>query len=39
LSNVALKFEGLLKAYRREGGGRWSGVELERATCGVVTRS
>src|ERR671911_1216824 len=39
LSHVAPKFERLLEAYRRQGGGRWSGVELERATGGVVTRS
>jgi transcriptional regulator with XRE-family HTH domain len=39
LSHVALKFEHLLEAYRHEGGGKWSGIELERATGGVVTRS
>jgi transcriptional regulator with XRE-family HTH domain len=39
LSHVARKFERLLKAYRREDGRWWSGVELERATGGVVTRS
>jgi transcriptional regulator with XRE-family HTH domain len=39
LSHVALKFERLLEAYRHEGGGKWSGIELERATGGVVTRS
>jgi transcriptional regulator with XRE-family HTH domain len=40
LSHVARKFESLLEAYRpREGGGKWSGGELERATGGVVTRS
>ena len=39
MSHVALKFERLLETYRREDGGRWSGVELERATGGVVTRS
>jgi transcriptional regulator with XRE-family HTH domain len=38
LSNVALKFERLLETYRRENGGKWSGIELERATGGV-TRS
>jgi hypothetical protein len=39
LSHVAPKFERLLEAYRHEGGGKWSGIELERATGGVVTRS
>jgi hypothetical protein len=40
LSHVASKFESLLEAYRpRDGGGKWSGVELERATGGVLTRS
>jgi hypothetical protein len=40
LSHVARKFESLLEAYRpRDGGGKWSGVELERATGGVLTRS
>ena len=39
LSHVAPKFERLLETYRREDGGRWSGVELERATGGVLTRS
>ena len=39
MSHVALKFERLLEAYRHEGGGKWSGIELERATGGVVTRS
>ena len=39
MSHVARKFERLLETYRREDGGRWSGVELERATGGVVTRS
>jgi transcriptional regulator with XRE-family HTH domain len=39
LSHVARKFERLLEAYRREDGGDWSGVELERATGSVVTRS
>jgi hypothetical protein len=39
LPHVALKFERLLKAYRREDGRWWSGIELERATGGVVTRS
>jgi transcriptional regulator with XRE-family HTH domain len=39
LSHVARKFERLLDTYRREDGGRWSGIELERATGGVVTRS
>ena len=31
--------ERFLEAYHREDGGRWSGVELERATGGVVIRS
>ena len=39
MSHVAPKFERLLEAYRREDGGKWSGIELERATGGVVTRS
>ena len=39
MSHVALKFERLLEAYRREDGGKWSGIQLERATGGVVTRS
>jgi hypothetical protein len=39
LSHVARKFERLLETYRRGNGGRWSGIELERATGGVVTRS
>jgi transcriptional regulator with XRE-family HTH domain len=39
LSHVSRKFERLLEAYRREDGGRWSGIQLERATGGVVTRS
>jgi proteasome lid subunit RPN8/RPN11 len=39
LSHVARKFERLLETYRREAGRRWSGIELERATGGVVTRS
>ena len=39
MSHVALKFEHLLETYRREDGRRWSGIELERATGGVVTRS
>jgi transcriptional regulator with XRE-family HTH domain len=39
LSHVAPKFERLLETYRREDGGKWSGVELERATGGVLTRS
>ena len=39
MSHVALKFERLLEAYPREGGGKWSGIELERATGGVITRS
>src|SRR5215210_1114219 len=39
LSHVARKFEHLLKTYRRKDGGRWSGIELERATGGVLTRS
>ena len=39
MSHVSRKFEFLLEAYPREGGRRWSGVELERATGGVLTRS
>src|SRR5918994_5871725 len=39
LSHVAPKFERLLEAYRREDSGKWSGIELERATGSVVTRS
>ena len=39
MSHVAPKFERLLEAYRREDGGKWSGIQLERATGGVVTRS
>src|SRR5215216_2800940 len=39
LSHVARKFERLLDTFRREDGRRWSGIELERATGGVVTRS
>jgi transcriptional regulator with XRE-family HTH domain len=39
LPQVALKFERLLEAYRREDGGKWSGIQLERATGGVLTRS
>lgn len=39
MTHVARKFERLLEAYPREDGGKWSGVELERATGGVVTRS
>ena len=39
MSHVAPKFERLLEAYRREDGGKWSGIELERATGGVLTRS
>lgn len=39
MSHVARKFEHLLEICRREEGRRWSGIELERATGGVVTRS
>ena len=39
MSRVARKFERLLEAYRREDGGKWGGIELERATGGDVTRS
>src|ERR687897_490428 len=39
LSHVAHKFERLLETYRREDGGKWSGIQLERATGCVVTRS
>jgi len=39
LSHAAGKFERLLKAYRSEDGREWSGVELERDTGGVVSRS
>ena len=38
-SHVARKFERLLETYRREDGGKWSGIELERATGSVVTCS
>ena len=37
--HVARKFERLLETHRRDDGGKWSGIELERATGGVVTRS
>jgi len=39
LSRVARTFERLLEAYRRKDGGKWGGIELERATGGDVTRS
>jgi transcriptional regulator with XRE-family HTH domain len=39
LFHVARKFERLLETHRRDDGGKWSGIELERATGGVVTRS
>jgi hypothetical protein len=39
LSHVSRRFARLLETYRREDGGKWSGIELERATGGVVTRS
>src|SRR5215207_4427491 len=39
LSHVVPKFERLLDTFRREDGRRWSGIELERATGGVATRS
>ena len=39
MSHVAQIFERLLDTFRREDGRRWSGIELERATGGVVTRS
>jgi transcriptional regulator with XRE-family HTH domain len=39
LSHVAPKFELLLETYRRDDGGKWSGIQLERATGGVLTRS
>jgi hypothetical protein len=39
LSHAARKFETLLEPYRSEDGGKWSGIRLERATGGVVTRS
>ena len=39
MSHVARKFEGLLESYRHEDGGKWSGIELERATGGVLSRS
>jgi transcriptional regulator with XRE-family HTH domain len=37
--HIAQKFEGLLEMYRRPGGRRWSGQEIDEATGGVVTRS
>ena len=39
MPHVARKFERLLETYRRGDGGTWSGIELERATGGVITRS
>jgi transcriptional regulator with XRE-family HTH domain len=39
LSHVAPEFARLLETYRREDGRRWSGIELERTTGGVLTRS
>src|SRR5215218_880650 len=39
LSHVAPKFERLLDTFRREDGRRWSGIQLERATGDIVTRS
>ena len=39
MSQVARIVERLLEGHRREDGRRWGGVELERATGGVVTRS
>jgi hypothetical protein len=39
LSHVAPKFERLLETYRRKDGTTWSGIDLERATGGVLTRS
>ena len=37
--HAAQRFEGLLEAYRRPDGGRWTGQQLDEATGGVVTRS
>jgi hypothetical protein len=37
--HIAQKFEGLSEMYRRPGGHRWSGQEIDEATGGVVTRS
>jgi hypothetical protein len=34
-----MKFEWLLETYPRVDGGKWSGIDLERATGGVLTRS
>ena len=37
--HIAQKFEHLLDAYRRPGGHRWTGQQLDEATGGVVSRS
>src|SRR3712207_3413344 len=37
--HIAQKFEQLLETYRRPGGQRWTGQQLDEATGGVVTRS
>jgi hypothetical protein len=37
--HVSQKFEHLLDAYRRPDGSRWTGQQLDEATCGVVRRS
>jgi transcriptional regulator with XRE-family HTH domain len=39
LTRIAEKFEFLLDTYRRPGGERWGGQELQHATGGAVTRS
>ena len=37
--HIAQKFEALLEIYRRPGGRKWSGQEIDEATGGVVSRS
>jgi transcriptional regulator with XRE-family HTH domain len=37
--HIVQKFEALLEMYRRPGGSKWSGQEIDKATGGVVTRS
>ena len=39
MSHVSRKVQSLLETYHREDGGKWSGIDLERATGGVLTRS
>jgi transcriptional regulator with XRE-family HTH domain len=36
---ISQKFERLLDDHRRPDGSRWTGEQLDEATCGVVTRS